>query len=255
MNTLCFEQGFNEHMRVCLKLDELFNGISHYLNQTKGDQAGKVLESIVHAITLLDRPDFKSKLIKELNRINTIFQRLIHSDKVNQSKLNATLTKLQFLSEKLQFIDGKLVQALRENDFLTSIRSHQGNPGGAWLSEIPCYRLWLSQAYTEQQADVQYFLEHFDVIQQTVSLLMQLVRDSAVPLSKIAEGGFYQMSLDAQLPLQLLRIHLPKQTQFFPEASIGRHGISLRFYPLTTQVKRRSQTEKDVAFQLTICSL
>lgn len=256
MSALYFEQAFNEHMRLCLKLDELFQHIEQgLLTPTSTAHQRLAVESVLHAVTLLDRPDFKSKLIKELNRLAMTFQRLMHSDRVNQIKLTDVLSQLLHLSEQLQFTEGKLAQSLRENDFLNALRIQQSNPGGLCLSESPAYRLWLTQAPHEQQQDLRDFLQHFSVMQQAISLLLHLVRDSALPQSKIAEHGFYQMSLDAQQLWQLLRIELPKQTGFFPETSIGRHGISVRFYPLKAHDKRRTQTEQDIVFKLTLCCL
>lgn len=256
MNALYFEQAFNEPMRICLKLDELFKQIEQGLGDSTSTASQRLaLESVLHAVTLLDRPDFKSKLIKELNRLALAFQRLLHSERVNQAKLTDVLSQLLQLSEQLQFTEGKLAQSLREHDFLNALRIQQSYPGGLCLTESPAYRLWLTQTPHEQQQDLRFFLQHFEVMQHAIALLLQLVRDSALPQSKIAEHGFYQMSLDAQQLWQLLRIELPKQTGFFPETSIGRHGISVRFYPLKPHDKRRSQTEQDIVFKLTLCCL
>lgn len=255
MNSLYFEQAFNEQIRICLKLDGLFTQVEQGLQRAEGFGNRLALESVLNIVTLLDRPDFKSKMIKELGRLSLSFQRLIHSDRVDQPALQTILSQLQHLTEKFQLIEGKLAQNLRDNDFLTVIRLHQSIIGGVCLSETPAYRLWLNQGCHEQHEDLQAFLTQLEVMQQSVRLLLKLVRESAVPQSRIAEHGFYQTSLDAQQPLQLLRIHLPKQTRFFPETSIGRHGVSIRFYPLNTRDKRRHQTDQDIAFKLTICAL
>ena len=255
MHSLCFEQAFNEQSRICLKLAVLFEHIEQGIKSPHLATCRLSLESLLHAITLLDRPDFKSKLIKELNRLCLTFHRLIHSDRVNQSKLIVILTQLESLCEKLQFTEGKLGQNLRDNDFLNTVRAHQHNPGGACLTDIPVFQLWLNQPAHERQQDLQSFFDSFELMYQTVTVLLNLIRDSALFISKIAERGFYQMSLDAGQSLQLLRIELPRQTLFFPETSIGRHGISIRFYPLKIHDKRRVQTEQDVAFKLSICAL
>lgn len=255
MNAICFEQAFNEHIRICLKLDDLFNQIEHCFQHASLAANRLALESLLHIATLLDRPDFKGKLIKELARIAVIYQRLVHSDKVDQAKLSAMLENLAHFSKQLQFTEGKIGQRLRDNDFLAALRIPLTNPGGICLTDNSAYRLWLNQPHSEQQQDLKTWLSDFRAVQSTITWLLQLIRDSALANSKIAEHGFYQMSLDAQQPLQLLRLHLPKQTRFFPEVSIGRHGVSVRFYPLDIHDKRCLQTDQDVAFKLAICSL
>lgn len=255
MHAIFFEQAFNEQCRICLKLADLFTLIDQGLKIPSVVNCRLALESLLHAVALLDRPDFKSKLVKELTRLCAIFHRLVHSTQVNQHKLMPILTSLENLSEQLQFTEGKVGQHLRSNDFLNAIRAQQYSPGGICLSDIPLYQLWLQQPEHERQSDLQAFFDDFSVMQQTVAILLTVIRDSALFTSKIAERGFYQMSLDAQQPLQLLRIQLPAQTLFFPETSIGRHGVSIRFYPLKTREKRRTQTEQDIAFKLSICAL
>lgn len=253
MNAICYEQAFNEPCRLYLKLAELFAQIEQSLHTPHLSCHQRAIEGILQAVTLLDRPDFKSKLIKELNRLCLVFHRLVNSDRVDQEKLIVIITKLEALCEQLHFTEGKLSQHLRDNDFLSTIRTHQSNPGGG--REIPAYQLWLAQANEERQKDLQCFFNTFKPMPEAMAVLLSLFRDSALFISKIAERGFFQMSLDPQLPLQLLRIQLPKQTHFFPETSIGRHGISIRFYPLQIQDKRRSQTDQDIVFKLSICAL
>ncbi len=254
-NPIYFEQAFNEQCRLYLKLAELFASIEQGLMNQEQAASRLALESMLHALTLLERPDFKSKLMKELTRLCGTFQRLMHSEKVNQAKLTVMLNQLETLNEQLSLTEGKLGQRLRENDFLTAIRMHLHNLSGTCVQEIPTFQLWLLQPATERFQAIQYFFDELGLMHQTVAMLLALIRDSALFISKNAERGFFQTTLNPGQPLQLLRIQLPKQTLFFPETSIGRHGISIRFYPLKVIDKRRCQTEQDVAFKLCICAV
>ncbi len=255
MNSIYFEQAFNEQCRLYLKLAALFDSIEQGLVNPEPAASRLALESLLHVLTLLDRPDFKTKLIKELTRLSGVFQRLMHSEKVNQPKLAMMLNQLETLSEQLSLTEGKLGQRLRDNDFLNTIRTHQHHSGGVCSQEIPFFHLWLLQPAAERFREISRFFEDLGLMRQTVAMLLSLIRDSALFNSKNAERGFFQTTLDPQQPLQLLRIQLPKQTLFFPETSIGRHGISIRFYALNINDKRRSQTEHDIAFKLSICAI
>lgn len=255
LNFICFEQAFNELIRVCLKLEHLFQEVQLGIKIPDEVASRVAIEALVNINNLLDRPDLKSKLVKELHRIILTISRLADSDKVDHGTLKQIIAELELLTEQVHDINGKIAQDLRDNEFLNSIRQQANAPGGVCGFEVPAYLLWLQQPAKQRVSDLQEWAKQLAVMQRTVNLLLDLIRQSTIPQSKIATGGFYQMGLDAQASLQLLQIYLPQQTQFFPEVSVGRHGVSVRFYGLDAQQKRRSQITQDISFKISICIL
>ena len=58
-------------------------------------------------------------------------------------------------------------------------------------------------------------------MQEAIALILQLIRESAVPRPEIAAQGFFQRGLDSNAPHQLIRVLLPTGAGCFPEISGG----------------------------------
>ena len=70
---------------------------------------------------------------------------------------------------------------------------------------------------------------------------------------ELAEGGFYQRSLDAGSPCQLIRVAIQPDAGYYPEISAGRHRFTVRFMRLDSPEERPVQTDQDIRFRLSCC--
>ena len=88
INEIIYEQPVSEHIRVCLRLELLFQQAKYRL------QAGSVWDSraaiitLIDILNLLDRPDIKTKLTKELCRYLSVLSRLEKTSEVDHQKLS-----------------------------------------------------------------------------------------------------------------------------------------------------------------------
>ncbi len=85
-----------------------------------------------------------------------------------------------------------------------------------------------------------------------VGLLLQLTRGSTNPETLVAEQGFYQRALDPKLAYHLMRVIVPLELRVYPEISVGKHRLMIRFLDLSIH-DRGTQRASDVEFQLTCC--
>lgn len=249
---ICYEQPLNEQIRACLRLEYLFNEAMYNLRGASPWSTRNTLSAIADILNILERPDLKTKLAKELGRHLTNLKRFEHAEHIDQKKLVPLLHELEDLIDTLHATSGRIGQELRENDFLNTIRQRLTTPGGTCDFDTPSYYLWLHMPAAERIAQLSQWLSSFDVIRSIVTLLLRLVRQSAVPQSKIAVKGFFQAPLDPQSPCQLIRVQLPTQPALYPEISVGRHGISIRFIELVTTGNRGTQTNETVTFELMV---
>ena len=67
-NQLIYDQPFNETIRVCLRLEQLFQSIDHQMNELSIPGTRQLIHLIINLLHLLDRPDLKSKLAKEFTQ-------------------------------------------------------------------------------------------------------------------------------------------------------------------------------------------
>ncbi len=83
---IIYEQPVNEHMRVCLRLEHLFEQAMHWLHGTHSWDSRAALAVILEIINVLDRPDLKTKLVKELSRYITVLARFAETPHIDRSK-------------------------------------------------------------------------------------------------------------------------------------------------------------------------
>jgi len=249
---IVFEQPVNEHIRACLRLEHLFQQAIYHLRGASQWDSRSTLTAIIDIINLFDRPDLKNKLTKELSRHLANLSRLEHVPHVDNQKLAAVLLELEDLIDALHATNGKLCQELRENEFINTIRQYQLNPGGTCGFDTPAYLLWLQQPAANRIAHLAHWLRMLETCLAVVNMLMKLTRQSSVPVTKVAQNGFYQAALDPQAPCQLIRVAVASELNVYPEISVGRHGICIRFYALNIN-ERASQIQQDVPFKLTTC--
>lgn len=249
---ITFEQPVQEHVRACLRLEHLFLQAESTWRSNSIWESRTCIAAIIEILNILDRPDIKPKLNKELSRILTNLSRLATAAHVDKKKLSGTLTELDLSINSLQTMSGKIGQSLRENDFLATVRQHLMNPGGACNFEVPIYHFWLNLPADKRQAQLKAWLDELIHIYAAIRILLKVFRESSTPSKQIAVSGSFQASLDPQIPSQIIQISVHKSAYTYPVVSLGRHGISVSFFDFTV-TSRPTQTENDIEFLLTIC--
>jgi cell division protein ZapD len=252
-NTVTYEQPLNELIRVCLRLEHLFYHLDHQLMDTSPAGTRDVIMTIVNLLHLLDRPDLKAKMAKELGYHMNQLIRLTHSPDIDQPKLRQLLTEIEELMRNFIESSGKIGQPLREVELLNNLRLHLMNPGGGCSFDTPLYHYWLEQPASVRQKTTHAWLSEFDAIRSASSILLRLVREAGKMQSKSAEKGFYQELLDPQINLRLLRVAIPHRSAVYPEISVGRHFLNIRFLAPTLD-KRPVQCTENLPFWLSYCT-
>lgn len=248
-----YEQPLNELIRVCLRIEQLFNQIDHQINDHSILGMRNVITFIINLLQLLDRPDLKAKLAKEISHQMSLLMRLQNTQGIDQPKLNHLLKELEELMRG--FIDSskKIGHNLREIELLNNLRLHMASPGGGCSFDIPVFHYWLRRPMDELQATIKAWLAEFNIIRSASSLILQLVREGSKSHTKTAEHGFYQELLDPQINLRLVRVGLPRAVLAYPEISLGRHFLSVRFFVPSIK-ERPTQYLHHLQFLLAYCN-
>lgn len=248
-NSVIYEQPLNELIRVCLRLEQLFFQLDHALQDSTPFGTRNTVSIIIDVLQLLDRPDLKAKLAKELGHHLSHLMRLENTPNIDQVKLRDLLRQLDDLIRCFIDSNGKIGQNLREVEMLNSLRLHLTTAGGGCCFDIPLYHYWLQQPLEKRQDIIQSWLLEFTNIRTTVSLILQLIREASRLQEKRAEHGFYQELLDPQLNLKLIRVAVPRGFPAYPEISVGRHFLSIRFFAPSIQ-DRPTQFSENLSFWL-----
>ncbi len=251
--SVTYEHPLNERVRTLLRLEHLFKQVNHYLHGKSAWDSRMTVLTYMEILDIFGRGDLKTELMKEMERASANLQPLLENPGVDHSRLGTVLRALERLRANLHGHNGQLGQVLREDDLLAGVRQRTSIPGGTCDFDLPAYHCWLERAPDLRIADLERWNASIDVVRQPVELLLKLVRNSAEPRHRTAEKGVYQQSLDAGIPYQLLRISVLIDSAVFAEISGGKHRFSVRF--MKPDGGRPVQTDSDIAFQLSCCSL
>ncbi len=249
---ITYDQPLNEMIRVCLRLEQLFQQVDYELNDTSPAGTRHLVTRILYLLHILDRPDLKAKLAKEISYLLANILRYHNAPNVDAEKLHKLTSQLEEAYQHLINSNGKIAQRLREVELLNMLRLHLMTPGSGCGFDIPLYHYWLEQPVEVRQAVTHDWLSEFEPIRNIVDLVLKLVRSNAIQEEKLAVRGFYQELLDAQLNLRMLRISIKKEFSAFPEISVGRHFLSVRFY-FPDIIKRPTQYTEDLPFSISYC--
>jgi cell division protein ZapD len=251
---ICFEQPLNEHLRTFLRLDYLFGQLQHYMLDESVPGRRATITTLLDILSLLTRSDLRTEFIKDLNHQHLNLSRLQNRPGIDHGRLTHILQQLQQLNEALQHVPAQAASTLlKENEFLTSIINRSAIPGGSCGFDVPAYHRWLGQTSEEQRRDIEYWYRDMRPFQDTAALMVKLVRESARPVSKLAERGIYIHTMEG--PCQLIRVLLPSGTTLYPEISAGKHRCTIRFMEHADVNQRPVQTSEDVSFDLVLCAL
>lgn len=251
--TIIYEQPLNEVIRACLRLEQLFQQIDHQQNDTSQFGMRSLITFIINVLHMLDRPDLKAKLAKELNHHAANLMRYDNAPEIDSAKLNHLIKQLEEYARRLIDSSGKIGYRLRDIELLNTLRLHLMSPGGGCSFDIPLYHYWLQQPVEQRKATITDWLSEFAEIKAIIILLLDLVRKNGKVEQKMAVHGFHQELLDPQLNLRMIRIGIMQNIAAYPETSIGRHFLSVRFY-IPSIEKRPAQCLDDLAFWISYCN-
>jgi cell division protein ZapD len=250
--TITFEQPLNEYIRICLRLEHLFTRVESSILGDSETESRTALEAILEVLNVIDRPDLKPKITKALSQHAAVLTQLEHQSDVDQTRLQAILAELDQLIDGLYHLPDKIGHTLRTNSFLNHIRQYMANPGGASPFVTPAYYLWLQQPASVRIQNLLTWFSVFEQLKSATKLLLQLTRGSTAQEKLVTTQGLYQRTLDPKLNYHLVRVTVPLHLQIYPEISVGKHRLIVRF--LTLHIENRTlERVPDVAFELSCC--
>jgi cell division protein ZapD len=248
-NLLCYEYPLSEHFRLFLRLEANFAQVEHYLQQCGYWSSRTTVNALCDLLTLLDRPELKTKLLQQLSHYKKIYP--THLTEM-QDKFPNRLSQIESSINYLQNSVGKLTQELDKVEFLTNVRLRLTQTGGGWNFDLPMYHFWLHQSTDRQSTDLKKWYDQLLSVREIIDLLLSISRDSSQFIDVTAKEGFYEQALDQNVDYQLLRFNVAQNLKVFPDFSIGRHRFSLHFFTLTANEKMQPSTNT-VHFKLSCC--
>lgn len=250
---ILYEYPFNERIRTYLRLEHLFRRLTELVGRDHALDHHYALTTLFEIMDVGARADLKSDVLKDLDKQKHILDSYRGNPAIAESVLDNVISKLDRCFLALSSLPGKAGQSLTENDWLMSIRSRVGIPGGTCEFDLPAYYAWQHETSAQRRTDLQRWASTLSPLADSIYVLLKLLRDSGVPQKMIANAGQFQQNLPQGRTFQLLRLALDSSLKLIPEISGNRLMVSIRLMRHGDDDRLHACNE-DAAFELTLCS-
>lgn len=252
--TIIYEQPIHEHLRICLRLEQLLAQLNEALTTLTSRNAEIAVTTLLRITDVIDRPDIKSKLTQMLTQYATTLGQLERFPQVDKERLKQTLSRLDEFIQLFHRIQGRLGEILRTNEFLNQLRQQLLHPGGIFLHHSPAFALWLQQPIDTCHRDLIQWVEALHPLPDVTKLILEITRQSTKPQIITANHGFHQQALDTTLPVHMIIVEVDIELGTYAEISAGKHRLSIRFLqPNYLHGERPKQISAPITFRLTCC--
>ncbi|MBX3658584.1 MAG: cell division protein ZapD [Ramlibacter sp.] len=250
---ILYEYPFNERIRTYLRLEHLFQHLGELVQRDQALDHHYALTTIFEVMDVAARADLKSDVLKDLEKQKQLLNGYRGNPAIAEGVLDEVVGQLDRCFSALNNLPGKAGQSLTENDWLMSIRSRVGIPGGTCEFDLPAYYAWQHRSATLRRTDLERWTATLAPLAESIHLLLKLLRDSGVPQKVMAPGGQLQQNLPQGRTFQLLRLRIDPAMDLVPEISGNRLMISVRLMSLGDDDRLHASSES-AGFELTLCS-
>ncbi|GGX16728.1 cell division protein ZapD [Pigmentiphaga litoralis] len=246
-----YEYPFNERVRTLLRLEKLFDSMFFFVRQPDARGHHVAVTTLFEILDVSARADLKSDLLQDLERYRQSLHGLREHPGVDREALGALLSSIEEAAVALNH-QGKTGDPIRQNDWLTSIRSRLAIPGGVCEFDLPAYHAWRHKPAQQRVNDLAQWVEPFLPLREGLTIVLKMLRESSQPQPLVAEEGAYRQMLGGKA-FQLLRVYVEEGDGIFPEISANKYMVSIRFSIQGGDMKPQ-HVQQDVPFQLALCN-
>lgn len=248
-----YEYPFNESIRTMLRLEHLFDRLGQLLPRDAAVDHHFALVTIFEIMEVAARADLKSDLLKELERHKAQLVAYRSNPQVSQAALDGVISRIDTAFQALNQQPGKAGQTLAGHEWLNSLKSRIGIPGGTCEFDLPAYHAWQQHAPARRRADLVGWVATLEPLAQALQLLLGLVRDAGVPHKVVSQGGQFQQSLPQGRTYQLLRLRIDGSAGLVPEITGHRLMVQVRLLKSDGEGRLRP-APVDMPFELALCA-
>lgn len=241
-----YEHPLNERVRVYLRLEFLLKQIEQSMSLEDPWQYQVLLRGIFELLELFEQGQIKMDLIKDLERHKIKLNKWSGLNNVNQDMLKDMLEQLGHISETLISMP-KLDLEFKRDRLLSNVRQRMSIPGGCCSFDVPMLHRWLSKEQVEKQHSSYAWWEALSPVNEAITLLLRLTRESGQFTSQAASAGFYQ---DETENAEMLRLEIPTEFDIYPVISGNKNRFAIRFTPFDEE----NSVPDLIEFRLAVCN-
>jgi cell division protein ZapD len=245
-DTITFQLATHFLPKIALRLEYLYQTINQACEETHPVVHHYALKNVIEIIKLIEKPELKSRFLKELMRIEHMLNK--SGEKVSTEFCNNLYTQIQLLTH----VVGRFGENIHTNPFLQSIRLTQSTHINDCEMYSPQLLLWLETNPVIRQRDLILWLSTLRTLYTTVNTYLSLLRNTAKFETIDMTNGFYQRLLPPKTSCHLILLRINKSLGIVPRIQLGHHSLSLRLCEASTM---REMRDIDAKLDLALCRL
>lgn len=246
-----YEYPFNERVRGLLRLEYMFDRLFYFAQPGDARLHQIAVATLFEILELIERSDVKGGLLQDIERQRAALAPLRGHPAVEQDALEDMLGELEQAAGRLAG-QGRAGQALRDNEWLASLRGRVAMAGGATQMDMPSYYAWQMRDEASRRADLQRWIAPLRPLCEGLSIVLRLLRGAGERQNAVAPAGCYQQML-AGKACQLVRVWVAGEEGVFPEISANKYMVWIRF-STADQSSKPQPVPRDVPFQMALCN-
>lgn len=243
---ILFEHPLNEKMRTWLRIEFLIQQMSFHLPIAEHATALHFFRNVGDLLDVIERGDVRTELLKELERQQRKLQGWAEVPGVDQNRIDSIRLQLK-QSSTILMAAPRVGQFLREDRLIGLVRQRLSIPGGCCSFDLPTLHIWLHMSQEQRDAQVKNWMGSLEPMNQALTLILDLVRNSAPFRKQTSLNGFYQDNGD---DADLLRLQLSLGDQLYPQISGHKSRFAIRFMPLDSE---NGSVPERLDFELACC--
>lgn len=245
-DTITFQLATHYLSKIALRMERLFAAIQQACQETHPIIHHYALKNIIEIIKLIEKPELKSRFLKELVRVE-------HTLPKTKTHISDALYANLFVQvQVLSHIAGKFGEQIHQDPFLQAIRLAQSAHSSDCELHSPQLLLWLESESELRQTNLIHWLKQLQSLCDTVTVYLALLRDKADFVPIHIHNGFHQQSVPSISTCQLILLKIDKNCGIVPKMQLGHHGLSLTFCEANSMQEART---KEIQVELAVCHL
>lgn len=245
-NTITFQLATHFLSRIALRLEFLFKTINQACSESHEVIHRFALKNIIEILDIIEKPELKSRFIKELIRIEHVLKK---PDLLKNGQLFDELaTQIHILNH----VPGRFNNPIHDDEFLRTLRQiHHPNTKECEFNS-PHLVLWFESDSHIRQKTITQWVSSLKDLEDTVSIYLSLLREATQYISITAINGFYQHNISPKSVNHMILLKMDKSMGITPKLQLGHHSLTIRLYELTTSHEIR---DKSVDMEIAFCQI
>lgn len=242
-NMITFQLATHVLSRIALRLEYLFKTINEACNESHEVIHRFALKNIIEIVEIIEKPELKSRFIKELIRIEHVLK------KPNLLNNNELFDHLATQIHILNHVPGRFSNTIQDDEFLKILRQiHHPNTKECEFNS-PHLVLWFDSDPLIRQKTISQWVTCLKDLEDTVKIYLSLLRSVTRYIPIRAYNGFYQYSISPNSMNHLILLRMDKTLRITPKIQLGHHSLTIRLYELITAHEIRDKTvDMEIAF-------